>query len=404
MMTTRLLPLFSTAFLIGADEFLLGPILTPIGADLGVDPGRVVLLVAAYGLPLALLAPFMGALSDRLGRPAVLVPASALFAAASIATGLAPDLETALLFRLLTGVASAGMLPVAFAMAAEQEEAGAARGIALVQTGLTPGIIVGPAMGAAMAGLVTWRGAFFVLGALAALVAAGSLLAARGLPRPPAPAPRATRAPLLVPGAAGALLAMALGLGGAVGLFSLLGERLRELYGLDTAALGAVYVAFGLATVAGNLLMPPALRRIGSGRRVMRLALACILVAICLVWGLDTLPSWVAALAVATWAVTGGAGAPALQTHLFGLSPHRRGTLMALGSSALNLGVAVSSALAGSLEPRGSSWLVVLAAALLLPAMLALRAEGGSGRRPAPGPRTRGRAAIPAAPRSPGSF
>lgn len=50
-MTFQTILLFLIAVLVGSDEFLLGPILTPIGADLGVAPERVIFIVAAYALP-----------------------------------------------------------------------------------------------------------------------------------------------------------------------------------------------------------------------------------------------------------------------------------------------------------------------------------------------------------------
>ncbi|WP_000479220.1 hypothetical protein [Vibrio mimicus] len=42
--------LFLIAFLVGADELMLGPILAPIGHDLGVPPERVTLFITAYSV------------------------------------------------------------------------------------------------------------------------------------------------------------------------------------------------------------------------------------------------------------------------------------------------------------------------------------------------------------------
>lgn len=42
--------LFFIAFLVGADELLLGPILTPVGKDLSVRPESVTFYVTAYSL------------------------------------------------------------------------------------------------------------------------------------------------------------------------------------------------------------------------------------------------------------------------------------------------------------------------------------------------------------------
>ncbi len=42
--------LFLVAFLVGADELMLGSILEPIGNDLSVQPSQVTLFITAYSL------------------------------------------------------------------------------------------------------------------------------------------------------------------------------------------------------------------------------------------------------------------------------------------------------------------------------------------------------------------
>lgn len=211
--------LFLIAFLVGADELMLGPLLAPISAELGVAPERVTLFITAYSVALALIAPLLGDLSDRRGRLRVMLPASLLFGAASVATGLVASFEVGLATRVITGLASAGMLPIAFAMAADGAPADAMKRIAWVQSGLTLGMISSPAVGALLAQLSSWRTPFIVLG-LCAWAVAGALawltvrtqqVHASGTH----PAPQGSV--LAIPGALGALLAMGLGLGGGIG-------------------------------------------------------------------------------------------------------------------------------------------------------------------------------------------
>lgn len=177
----------------------------------------------------------------------------------------------------------------------------------------------------------------------------------------------------------GSLLAMTLGLGGAIGIFALAGERLRDGFRLETGTIGLVYAAFGLATAAGNFLMPAAVRRLGSGRRVMRLALACVLSAILVTFALDDIALWGVLIALAVWAVLGGLGAPALQSYIAGLSAARRGTLMALGMGGMNLGVAASSGLAAFAYAHDALWVAVQGTVLLSMAVVALRPVGATG-------------------------
>lgn len=370
----RLIFLFLIAFLVGADEFLLGPILTPIGADLSVPPERIALFITAYSLPLAIMAPILGGVSDRYGRLAILVSATLVFGLASIATSFVPTFETGIATRILTGAASGGMLGIAMAMAGDLGEKAAPKAIAFVTSGLTLGIILSPGIGALSAEFWSWRFAFAALGGLALIVVLIGMPSLRSslAHQPNADAGNAAGV-LFVPGAWGSLIAMAAGLGGAVGCFALVGERLRSLYAWDTATVGVVYAGFGILTLGGNFTMPMALAGIGSGRALMRIALVFVLAAIAITYVFDSLAPALALLALAVWAVLGGIGAPGLQTHIAQLSPSRRGALMALAGSSMNLGVAGATALASSVYPAGAAWVAVVGAALIVVAIVALR-------------------------------
>ena len=364
--------LFLIAFLIGADEFLLGPILTPIGTDLGVMPERVTLFITAYALPLALLAPAFGFLSDRHGRLAVLLPSTAMFALASILTGFVTSFEWGIATRVLTGIASAGMLPIAFALAADESE-DAAKSISFVMGGLTTGLMAGPGLGAYLTELWSWRAAFITLG-LAALAVAGfgPVIVKKSDRSANESGPSTGDGRLFVPGTVGALCGMFFGLGGAIGLYSMVGERLRDGLHLDTQQIGLVYVGFGMLSVAGNALAPAAIRRIGGGRPAMRLAMAIVLACLAVVFALPDPALLAVLLALGVWAVVGGIGAPGLEAHIASLSDTHRGVLLALSTSAANLGVALSAALAGEAYLRGTLWVAGLGVILLSISVMAL--------------------------------
>ncbi|MDR4830001.1 MFS transporter [Klebsiella pneumoniae] len=247
--------------------------LTPVGNDLSVRPESVAFFVTAYSLANAACAFFFGVLSDRYGRMRILIPASILFAAASLETGLAATFEMAMFFRVLTGAASAGMLPVAFAIASDAGGTNAVRRIAFVSAGLTLGMIMSPGLGALLTALFSWRVAFIALGLATVPFAALTFVIkpqSHSVVVITKPKPKA---PLLVPGALGALIAMGFGLGGGIGIFTLIGERLRDVAGYGTGIIGLTYVLLGVLSMAGNFMMPVMISCLGDGRRVMRIAL-----------------------------------------------------------------------------------------------------------------------------------
>ncbi|MDM5139430.1 MFS transporter [Aeromonas bestiarum] len=366
--------LFLIAFLVGADELMLGPILAPIGRELGVQPERVTLFITAYSLALAMIAPLLGTLSDRLGRMKVMLPATLLFGAASVGTGLVESFEWGLASRVLTGLASAGMLPIAFAMAADSAGTDAMKRIAWVQAGLTLGMIASPAVGALLTQWLSWRAAFILLGVCAWGVAAAlALLPAGQDPAEKSAAHREDKGPrlLAIPGAVGALLAMCLGLGGGIGLFNLVGQHLRDTQEWSIGSVGGLYALLGVTSVVGNLLMPRLSGRVKSGRTLMRLALmVCLLVSVCFYLS----PAGQLMLPILLlWALAGGIGSPALQGYIAQLSSAHRGMLMSLAMTMMHLGVAIWSAVAGFAYSAGPLAMALLAMLLFGSAIALLR-------------------------------
>lgn len=372
--------LFFIAFLVGADELMLGPILVPIGHDLGVQPERVTLFITAYSVALAIVAPALGVLSDRLGRMRVMLPAALLFGAASIATGLVSSFEWGLTTRVLTGIASAGMLPIAFAMAADASTNASndpMTRIAWVQSGLTLGMISSPALGALLAEWLSWRAAFMVLGVCAWCVAGALAVVFVRSKTVEAPAihdgdEKVTKI-WAIPGATGALLAMFFGLGGGIGLFNLIGQHLRDTLGMSIWSVGVMYAVLGGSSVIGNMLMPRVAGRLESGRQVMRLALiVCLIVSI----GFYLYPAQqllVLILPLVMWSLAGGVGSPALQSYIAQLSNAHRGILMSLAMTMMHLGVAIWSGVAGFAYSVGPIGMAILATLLFGAAIAVLR-------------------------------
>lgn len=375
--------LFLIAFLVGADELMLGPILAPIGKDLGVQPERITLFITAYSVALAMVAPLLGSLSDRLGRIKVMLPAALLFGAASVATGLVENFEWGLASRVFTGLASAGMLPIAFAMAADSAGTDAMKRIAWVQAGLTLGMIASPAVGALLTQWLSWRAAFILLGVCAWGVAAALAL----LPADQDPAEPSTQHQdgkttriLAIPGAVGTLLAMCLGLGGGIGLFNLVGQHLRDTLEWSIGSVGGLYALLGIISVIGNLLMPRLSGRVESGRTLMRMALVVCLLAS--VWfylypaGQPMLLHMLPIVPLLLWALAGGIGSPALQGYIAQLSAAHKGMLMSLAMTMMHLGVALWSGVAGFAYSAGPVALAALAMLLFGGAITALRRTG----------------------------
>jgi ACDE family multidrug resistance protein len=99
------------------DVPLISPALTEAQAAFGLSASRAGLLITAYALPGILLAPFIGAVADRVGRRYVLSGCLVVFGVAGAAIAFTTDFTVAVGLRVLQGCA-AGSILSALAMTA----------------------------------------------------------------------------------------------------------------------------------------------------------------------------------------------------------------------------------------------------------------------------------------------
>ncbi len=120
-------------------------------------------IVNAYLIAYVAAMPFVGRLSDILGRRAVYVGAMALFLAGSIWVPLAPDLNSFIVGRVLTALGGGAMVPVAMAVIGDVYEP-KKRATAMGTLGAidTAGWVWGPLYGALLVRFLTWRWQFYL--------------------------------------------------------------------------------------------------------------------------------------------------------------------------------------------------------------------------------------------------
>jgi MFS family permease len=138
-----------------------------IKADLGLSNTELGLVFSAFAYPYALFQLIGGYIGDRFGARRTLFVSGLIVCAATAATGAVGGLVSLFAARLALGIGEGATFPTATrAMAAWVPERnwGFAQGIthssARIGNALTPPLI------ALLVGLVTWRGAFFVLALL----------------------------------------------------------------------------------------------------------------------------------------------------------------------------------------------------------------------------------------------
>src|SRR5579863_964387 len=152
------------------DESVVNVALPKIEADLATTLPAMQWVVNAYTLCMSALILSAGAAADRLGRRRIFLVGIGIFAASSIACGLAPRIEPLILARVIQGLGAAMLVPCSLAIigaAFDERERGAAIGIWSGASAIAAG--GGPLVGGWLVDHVSWRAIFLINPFLAVL-------------------------------------------------------------------------------------------------------------------------------------------------------------------------------------------------------------------------------------------
>ncbi|MER6030916.1 MFS transporter [Streptomyces sp. NPDC001851] len=376
-----------SAFLVGLDSMITVPLIPEIASDTHTAARSGGLLVSAYALLFAVVAPLCGAMSDRIGRRRILCTGLVLFAVANVLTSLGSDFTFVLATRALAGLGSSMIMPSVYALIAENfpfERRGKVMGI--VVAGLLSSTVLGVPLGSYLAYLLDWRAAFVAVAVVAAAVYV-TVLALLPAVAPKAPAQggsgnpvaaylgmirRAVTTPALLCVLGSTLLWSA----ALYGMFSNIGIFFAERFGFNEAQTGFAIMGSGAGSMAGALLGGRIADRLGK-RRVL------VVAALVAAGGVSAVPLIGHHLAVVlvvfiTWGTAVGVGQPALNALVSELRPEMRGTALALNGSAQYTGMMLATSLAAALLDNSVSFGVIgvicgVCALAVLPLLVGVR-------------------------------
>ncbi|MFF3985855.1 MFS transporter [Streptomyces sp. NPDC001601] len=368
---------FVLLFLFGTETFLVSPLLPTISKDIDVSEAAAASSVTAYVLVYAVCAPFLGVLSDRIGRRRALLAGSVLFVVSNAGAALSTGIVLLVLSRAVAGLAAAAAGPAIWAHIAEtapDRVRGRAMGLGMAL--FSCGQVVGVPLGGLLAGVAGWRSAFL---ALAIGTAAAVPLLLRQI-RPAAPQPATVGAVKAVlsgwadPSLRNALLVNTVFNAANLGAYTFLGAVLVDRFDLTVSELGLIGVVVGAGSVVGSTLGG----RLGDRARAAGSA------------GVPLLPVWgvllaagiglavagpglvVAVIGVALWFVASGAFVTDQQTLAGTVAPALRATSSAWLTSTMYAGTGLGAWAVGAFADVTVGALTVGTGLALLSALGAL--------------------------------
>ena len=342
-------------------------LLPQIAAEFHAAVGAAAVVVTAYAVAHGSIQLAIGPFGDRLGKYRTVTLTCAIGTVMVALCGLATSLPQLALARFATGAMAGGwIIPISMAFVGdvtpyEQRQTILGRYL----TGQICGQLFGQAMGGVLGDLVGWRNVFFVLSAIFALATTGLLfeLIANPLTRdaghsPALPAPAASTASgwgarfaadygavLSTPFARIVIVAAFIENVLVWGAFAYIGAHLRLRFHLSFTLIGLSVGCFGIGGLIYAGLVKLFVFRLGQVRLATAggfvLAGGYILLAAAPVW-------WLAPLATAAIGLGFYMLHNTLQTNATQMTPHARGTAVAIFSSAIFIGQ-TAGVFAGSL-------------------------------------------------------
>ncbi|KHE68286.1 MFS transporter [Halobacillus sp. BBL2006] len=252
--TFALLALAISAFGIGTTEFVPVGLLSAIAGDLSISITLAGLLVSGYAVGVAVGAPVLTALTNKMSRKSLLLALMVIFILGNSIAAFSTSFGLLLIARFVTAFSHGIFFSIGSTIAASLvPDHKRASAIAFMFTGLTVATVTGVPLGTFIGQTFGWRATF---GGVALLGVVGILSSALLIPKNLEEAPPAkfkeqmkilkNRKILL------AFLITALGYGGTFVAFTYLAPLLEEVTGFDPGFVSVILLIYGLAVAIGN--------------------------------------------------------------------------------------------------------------------------------------------------------
>ncbi|MBA6068607.1 MFS transporter [Pseudomonas mosselii] len=334
-------------FAVLTTEFLILGLLPALARDLGLSVAGAGQLVTLFAVTVMLFGPPLTAWLSALPRKGLFIAILLLFAASNALSALAPNVWVLALARFLAALA----LPVYWGTASESAGQLAGQGregwaVARVYLGITAAFVFGIPLGTLAAGLVGWRGSFWLLAGLCLLVALLMWAWLPPLPAVPARAAGERQSVILKDRRFLAhVLLSALVFTAMFTAYTYLAEILEQLAAVPANAVGWWLMGFGLVGMLGNALAGRVVDR--SPLRATLLLLAMLALGMGLVTPVIGNPLLLVG-ALALWGIAYTALFPVCQVRVMRAGAKAQALAGTLNVSAANAGIAAGAALGGA--------------------------------------------------------
>jgi predicted MFS family arabinose efflux permease len=155
--------LSAAAFLVFFQTYLVAPLIPALAVEFHTSTNLLGMLVPAYMLPYGISTLFYGPLSDRVGRKPVILTLLVMMVVTTAGVATAGTVHQMLAWRILGGVATGGIVPIALALLGDLfPYAERGRPIGWMFGAMAGGMAFGSSVGALLNPIIGWRKEFLI--------------------------------------------------------------------------------------------------------------------------------------------------------------------------------------------------------------------------------------------------
>lgn len=254
--TPALMALAISAFGIGTTEFVPVGLLSSLADDLGISITLAGLLISGYAIGVAVGAPIITALTNKMGRKNLLIILMLIFIVGNSVAAMSTSFSLLLIARFVTAFSHGVFFSIGSTIAADLvPEDKRASAIALMFTGLTVATVTGVPLGTFIGQAFGWRSTFWAVAVLGIIaIIASAILIPKNLKQAP-PLKFSdnfkilTNGPLLL-----AFAITALGYGGTFVAYTYLAPMLESITGFAPSSVSIILLVYGVAVAIGNTI------------------------------------------------------------------------------------------------------------------------------------------------------
>ncbi|RWX36106.1 MFS transporter [Rhizobium leguminosarum] len=244
------------AFALVASEFMPVSLLTPIAADLQITEGQAGQAISVSGAFAVLTSLLISAVAGQLDRKLVLLVLTALMIISGTIVAMAPNYEIFMVGRAFVGIAIGGFWSMSAATAMRLVPSDQVpRALSILNGGNALATVIAAPLGSFLGGFIGWRGAFFFVVPIAAIVFIWQLFSLPSMKTETRTSVAGVFLVLKRPVVALGMAAVSIFFMGQFALFTYLRPFLEPVEHVDVSTLSLVLLMMGVTGFVGTSLI-----------------------------------------------------------------------------------------------------------------------------------------------------